>query len=454
MPSLPRWNACNSHSEQPGLSMSATSRPSQFVIRPEKDTFLNEENPFEAMMSRFDYAAQRLSLDVGLYKVLRSPEKQIIVSVPIHRDSGEVEVYTGYRVLHNTSRGPAKGGIRFDLNVTLDEVKALAAWMTWKCAVVNIPFGGAKGGVICDPPNLSNAELERITRRYTSAIIDTLGPDSDVPAPDMNTNERMMAWIMDTYSMHKRHTVTAVVTGKPVEMGGSLGRREATGRGCMLVTRQALNRLRMPVQGTRVVVQGFGNVGSVSAALMEQQGMKIIAVSDKSGGIYNPKGLRVREVIQHVRQHRFLSGYPEAETITNDQLLTLDCDVLVPAALENVITSHNARDIKARIICEGANGPTTAGADKILDENGVFVIPDILANAGGVTVSYFEWVQDRGGYFWDEDTVNQRLERIMVQSFEEVASMAGRHGINLRIGAYMQAIERVAAVHRLRGMYA
>jgi glutamate dehydrogenase (NAD(P)+) len=363
-------------------------------------------------------------------------------------------VYVGYRVLYNTSRGPAKGGIRFDLNVTLDEVKALAAWMTWKCAVVNIPFGGSKGGVVCDPATMSNPELERVTRRYTSAIIETLGPDSDVPAPDMNTNERMMAWIMDTYSMHKRHTVTAVVTGKPVEMGGSLGRREATGRGCMLVTRQALNRLRMPVQGSRVAVQGFGNVGSVSASLMEQQGMKIIAVSDKSGGIYNPKGLKIKEVLQHVRQHRFLSGYSEAEPITNDQLLTIDCDVLVPAAMENVITSHNAADIKARIICEGANGPTTAGADKILEESGVFVIPDILANAGGVTVSYFEWVQDRGGYFWDEDTVNQRLERIMVQSFDEVASMAGRHGINMRIGAYMQAIERVAAVHRLRGMYA
>lgn len=434
--------------------MTTVSRPNQDLIRPDKDKFLAEENPFEAMMSRFDYAAQRLSLDAGLYKVLRSPEKQVIVSVPILRDSGEVDVYTGYRVLYNTSRGPAKGGIRFDLNVTLDEVKALAAWMTWKCAVVNIPFGGSKGGVVCDPGTMSNTELERVTRRYTAAIIETLGPDSDVPAPDMNTNERIMAWIMDTYSMHKRHTVTAVVTGKPVEMGGSLGRREATGRGCMIVTRQALNRLRMPVQGTRVAVQGFGNVGSVSAALMEQQGMKIIAVSDKSGGIYNPNGLRIREVIQHVRQHRLLSGYPEAERITNDQLLTLDCDVLVPAALENVITSQNAREIKARIICEGANGPTTAGADKILEEKGVFVIPDILANAGGVTVSYFEWVQDRGGYFWDEDTVNQRLERIMVQSFEEVASMAGRHGINLRIGAYMQAIERVAAVHRLRGMYA
>jgi glutamate dehydrogenase (NAD(P)+) len=435
--------------------MTTVSRPNQDVIRPDKDSaLLAEGNPFEAMMSRFDYAAQRLSLDPGLYKVLRAPEKQIIVSVPVLRDNGEVDVYTGYRVLYNTSRGPAKGGIRFDTAVTLDEVTALAAWMTWKCAVVNIPFGGAKGGVVCDPFQLSNAELERITRRYTSAIIETLGPDSDVPAPDVNTNERVMAWIMDTYSMHKRHTVTAVVTGKPVEMGGSLGRREATGRGCMLVTREALKRLRMPVEGTRVAIQGFGNVGSVAAQLMESLGLMVVAVSDKSGGIYNPKGLRIRDVLQHYRQRRLLSDYKEAQHITNEELITLDCEVLVPAAMENVITSHNARDIKARIICEGANGPTTAGADKILEENGVFVIPDILANAGGVTVSYFEWVQDRGGYFWDEDTVNQRLERIMVESFEEVAGMAGRNGINLRIGAYMLAIERVAAVHRLRGMYA
>jgi glutamate dehydrogenase (NAD(P)+) len=435
--------------------MTTVSRSSQDVIRPDRESaMLAEENPFEAMMSRFDYAAQRLSLDPGLYKVLRAPEKQIIVSVPILRDNGETDVYTGYRVLYNTSRGPAKGGIRFDTAVTLDEVKALAAWMTWKCAVVNIPFGGSKGGVVCDPFQLSNGELERITRRYTSAIIDTLGPDSDVPAPDVNTNERVMAWIMDTYSMHKRHTVTAVVTGKPVEMGGSLGRREATGRGCMLVTREALKRLRMPVKGTRVAIQGFGNVGSVAAQLMENLGLMVVAVSDKSGGIYNPKGLKIRDLLQHSRQKRFLRDYKEAEHIPNEDLLTLDCEVLVPAAMENVITSHNAKDIKARIICEGANGPTTAGADKILEENGVFVIPDILANAGGVTVSYFEWVQDRGGYFWDEDTVNQRLERIMVESFEQVAGMAGRNGINLRIGAYMLAIERVAAVHRLRGMYA
>jgi glutamate dehydrogenase (NAD(P)+) len=434
--------------------MTATSRPSQTVIMPDKDRFLGEENPFEAMMSRFDFAAKTLNLEPGLYKILRHPEKQIIVSVPVQRDNGEVDVYTGYRVLYNTSRGPAKGGIRFDLQVTLDEVKALAAWMTWKCAVVNLPFGGAKGGVVCDPSTMSNAELEKLTRRYTSAIIETLGPDSDVPAPDVNTNERVMAWVMDTYSMHKRHTVTAVVTGKPVEMGGSLGRREATGRGCMIVTREALKRLGMKPQGTKVVVQGFGNVGSIAAELMEREGMTIIAVSDKSGGIYNPKGLVVADVLAHVRQNKFLKGYPKAQAISNEELLELPCDVLVPAALENVITAKNAANIKAKIICEGANGPTTAGADKILNEKGIFVIPDILANAGGVTVSYFEWVQDRGGYFWDEETVNNRLERIMVRSFGEVTSMADRYKVDNRIGAYMLAIDRVAAVHRLRGMYA
>jgi glutamate dehydrogenase (NAD(P)+) len=424
------------------------------VIRPDKDRFLGEENPFEAMMSRFDYAAQRLNLDPGLYQVLRQPEKQIITSVPIRKDNGDVEVFTGIRVIHNSSRGPAKGGIRFDMNVTLDEVKALAAWMTWKCAVVNIPFGGAKGGVICDPATLSMNELERLTRRYTSSIIEVLGPDSDVPAPDINTNERVMAWVMDTYSMHKRHTVTAVVTGKPVEMGGSLGRREATGRGCMLVTRQALARLGLPLQGARVAVQGFGNVGSVTADLLAKEGATIVAVCDKAGGVHNPKGLDVADMLAYVKEHKFLTGYPKGDAITNAELLTVDCDVLVPAATENVINSKNAGQIRAKIICEGANGPTTANADKILEDKGIFVIPDILANAGGVTVSYFEWVQDRGGYFWEEEVVNQRLERIMVRSFDEVVAMSDRHKLNLRIGAYMLAIERVAAVHQLRGMYA
>jgi len=429
-------------------------RTGQDVVRPEKDTFLGEENPFEAMMSRFDYAAKRLSLDAGLYKVLRNPEKQITVSIPVQRDGGDVDVFTGYRVLYNTSRGPAKGGIRFDMNVNLDEVTALAAWMTWKCAVVNIPFGGAKGGVICDPTTMSMGELERLTRRYTAAIIDTLGPDSDVPAPDVNTNERVMAWIMDTYSMHKRHTVTAVVTGKPVAMGGSEGRREATGRGCMIVTLEALKRLGMPVKGARVAVQGFGNVGSVAAGLLAAQGATIVAVGDKSGGLYNAKGFDVKDLVAWTREKKLLEGYAKGEAITNEQLLGCDCDVLVPAAMENVITSKNAGSIQAKIICEGANGPTTAKADAILEQKGIFVIPDILANAGGVTVSYFEWVQDRSGYFWDEDTVNRRLERIMVTSFDEVAGMADKHAVNMRIAAYMLSIDRVAAVHRLRGMYA
>ena len=424
------------------------------LIRPDKDTFLAEENPFEAMMERFDHAAQLLKLDPGLYKVLRNPEKQIITSVPIVRDNGEVEVYTGYRVLYNTSRGPAKGGIRFDLNVTLEEVKALAAWMTWKCALVNIPFGGSKGGVVCDPATMSMAELERVTRRYTSSIIETLGPDSDVPAPDVNTNERVMAWIMDTYSMHKRHTVTAVVTGKPVEMGGSLGRREATGRGCMFVTREALARLGLSLKGARVAVQGFGNVGSVTADQLAREGAVIVAVSDKSGGLHRPQGLDIGDVLKWVRERRQLAGYPQADAIPNDQVLTLDCDVVVPAATENVITRKNAPHIKAKIICEGANGPTSAAADKILEDKGVFVIPDILANAGGVTVSYFEWVQDRGGYFWDEDTVNRRLEAILVRSFGEVMAMAAKHKVANRVASYIVAVDRVAAMHRLRGMYA
>jgi len=427
---------------------------SDTIVRPDKDTFLDEENPFEAMMLRFDRAAELLDLEPGLYKVLRHPEKQIIVSVPVLKDNGEVEVYTGYRVLYNTSRGPAKGGIRFDMQVTLEEVKALAAWMTWKCAVVNIPFGGAKGGVVCDPHTMSAGELEKLTRRYTAGIISMLGPDSDVPAPDVNTNERVMAWIMDTYSMHVGHTTTAVVTGKPVEMGGSLGRREATGRGCMIVTREALAHLGMPVVGTTVAVQGFGNVGSVAAQLLQREGCKIVAIGDRSVSIYDPNGIDVDDAIAHVKKNRSLDGYNRGEVISGADLLTLDVDVLLPAALENVITTKNAGQIRARIICEGANGPTTAAADSILEENGVFVIPDILANAGGVTVSYFEWVQDRGGYFWTEQLVNDRLRDIMVNSFHDVLVLSKQHKVNMRTAAYMLAISRVATVHRLRGIYA
>jgi len=428
--------------------------PSDTIVRPDKDTFLDEENPFEAMMLRFDRAAELLDLEPGLYKVLRNPEKQVIVSIPVLKDNGEVEVYTGYRVLYNTSRGPAKGGIRFDMQVTLEEVKALAAWMTWKCAVVNIPFGGAKGGVVCDPHIMSAAELERLTRRYTAGIIATLGPDSDVPAPDVNTNERVMAWIMDTYSMHVGHTTTAVVTGKPIEMGGSLGRREATGRGCMIVTKEALAHLGMPVIGTTVAVQGFGNVGSVAAQLLHREGCKVVSIGDRSVSIYDRNGIDVDDAIAHVKKHRSLDGYTKGEVISGADLLTLDVDVLVPAALENVITTKNAASIRARVICEGANGPTTAAADSILEENGVFVIPDILANAGGVTVSYFEWVQDRGGYFWTEQLVNDRLRDIMVNSFADVLSLSKQHRVNMRTAAYMLSISRVATVHRLRGIYA
>ncbi|HJU90327.1 MAG TPA: Glu/Leu/Phe/Val dehydrogenase [Gemmatimonadaceae bacterium] len=428
--------------------------PTHRIVRPDKDRFLNEENPFEAMMSRFDRAAELLDLEPGLYKILRHPEKQIIISVPVMLDNGDIEVFTGYRVLHNTSRGPAKGGIRFDMQVTLDEVKALAAWMTWKCAVVNIPFGGAKGGVICDPLKLSVGELERLTRRYTAGIISLLGPDSDVPAPDVNTNERVMAWVMDTYSMHVRHTVTAVVTGKPVEMGGSLGRREATGRGVMIVTREALRNLGMPIVGSTVAVQGFGNVGSVAAQLLQREGCVIKAISDRSGGLVNEKGVDIDDAISWVKENKSLEGYRKGERISNDDLLKLDVDVLVPAALENVITTKNAGDVRAKVIAEGANGPTTAAADTILDEKGIFVIPDILANAGGVTVSYFEWVQDRGGYFWTEDSVNDRLLQIMQRSFTDVLELSRRHRVNMRTAAYMLSISRVATVHRLRGIYA
>jgi glutamate dehydrogenase (NAD(P)+) len=429
--------------------MEAASKPA--VLKPAD---ADEENPFEAMMQRFDRAAELLSLDPGIYRILRHPEKQIITSIPVVMDNGEIDVFRGYRVLYNTSRGPAKGGIRYDLGVTLDEVTALAAWMTWKCAVVDVPFGGAKGGVVCDPFRLSSAELERLTRRYTAALLEVLGPESDVPAPDVNTNEQIMAWIMDTYSMHKRHTVTAVVTGKPVAMGGSRGRREATGRGVMLVVKEALRAQHIPLHGTTLAVQGFGNVGSVAAKLLEREGLTVLAVSDKTGGVYNPNGIIVDEALEWIRKNRFLEGFPNGEPISNEQILELNVDVLVPAALENVITRRNAARIKAKVIAEGANGPTTAPADAILDEKGVFVIPDILANAGGVTVSYFEWVQNREGYYWSEGTVNDRLREVMIRAFNDVVSYSKQHNVNLRTASYMLSIDRVAAVHRLRGVYA
>ncbi|MBK9708518.1 MAG: Glu/Leu/Phe/Val dehydrogenase [Acidobacteria bacterium] len=415
---------------------------------------MREENPFESMMSRFDHAAQLLKLDPDLYKVLRVPNREITIYIPVFMDNGHIEVYTGYRVQHNFARGPAKGGIRYAPDVTLDEVRALAAWMTWKCAVVNIPFGGAKGGIICDPAQMSKGELEKLTRRYTAELIDFIGPERDVPAPDMNTNEQTMAWIMDTYSMHARHTVTAVVTGKPVDLSGSKGRLEATGRGLLIVVEEAVKKLGLKPSNTRVVVQGSGNVGGVAAKLMHQAGYKVIALSDIYGGIHNPNGLDIPDVMAYLEKHRTLEKYPNAEAVSNMDLLELDCEVLLPAATENQITSQNANKIKCRILAEGANGPTTAAADDILERKGVFVIPDILANAGGVTCSYFEWVQDRMGYFWKEDVVNERLKDIMVESFNDVVKYAETHGVNNRIAAYMLAIDRVAYVTRLRGIYA
>jgi glutamate dehydrogenase (NAD(P)+) len=413
-----------------------------------------ETNPWVSAEARFDEAAELLGLDEGLRKILRMPALELKVSVPVLLDDGRYEVFTGYRVHHSIVRGPAKGGIRFAPDVTLDEVRALSAWMTWKCAVVNIPFGGAKGGVICDPDVLSLGELERITRRYTSEIMDIIGPDRDVPAPDINTNPQTMAWIMDTYSMHVRHTVTGVVTGKPLALGGSRGRTEATGRGCMIVTLQALRQLGLELAKTRVVIQGFGNVGGMSAKLMARSGFKIICIIEYDGAVYNPAGLDIEALMQHRNETGSITGFSGGEDIDRESAFFLDCDVLLPAAKENVITSANADRIKARIICEGANGPTTSEADAILAEKKIFVIPDILANAGGVTVSYFEWVQDRQGFFWNEQLVNGRLEEIMVNSFRDVVSYAEKHRVHNRLAAYMLAIDRVASAMQTRGLYA
>ncbi len=413
-----------------------------------------EANPWVSAEARFDEAAELLGLDEGLRKILRSPALELKVSVPVLLDDGRYEVFTGYRVHHSIVRGPAKGGIRFAPDVTLDEVRALAAWMTWKCAVVNIPFGGAKGGVICEPDVLSPTELERITRRYTSEIMDIIGPERDVPAPDINTNPQTMAWIMDTYSMHMRHTVTGVVTGKPLALGGSAGRTEATGRGCMIVTMQALRRFGLDVASTRVVIQGFGNVGGMSAKLMARSGFKIVCIIEYDGAVYNTKGLDIEALMKHRHDTGSITGFAGGEDIDRETAFFLDCDVLLPAAKENVITSANADRIKAKIICEGANGPTTSEADAILAEKKIFVIPDILANAGGVTVSYFEWVQDRQGFFWNEQLVNGRLEEIMVNSFKDVVSFADKHQVNNRLAAYMLAIDRVASALQTRGLYA
>jgi len=406
------------------------------------------------MMKRFDVAAEILELEPGLYNYLKTPAKQIITSIPIQMDDGRIEIFEGYRVIHNEVLGPSKGGIRYAPDVTIDEVKALAAWMTWKCAVMNIPFGGAKGAVKCDVTKLTKIEIEKITRRYTSNLLDVFGPDRDIPAPDMNTNEQVMAWIMDTYSMHMRRTETAVVTGKPLILGGSLGRREATGRGCMIVTLGAMEKLGIKAKGAAIAVQGFGNVGSVSAQLLSEQGCRIVGISDVSGAYYNRNGIDIAKALEWTAKHKTLAGFKGGETISQDELLELECEVLVPAAKEEQITASNAGRIRAKIITEGANGPTDASADPILQEKGILVIPDILANAGGVTVSYFEWAQDRAGYFWTLDRVNRRLERMMRQSFDSVYASAGKHNVTLRIGAYILAIDKVATTLRVRGIYA
>ncbi len=424
------------------------------VVYKEPAPIADKENPFESMMQRFDVAAEMLELERGVYEYLKTPVKQVTVSIPIQMDNGEIEVFEGYRVIHNDALGPSKGGIRYAPDITLDEIKALAAWMTWKCSIANIPFGGAKGGVKCDPTRLTEVELEKITRRFTANMLDVFGPDKDIPAPDMNTNEQIMAWIMDTYSMHTRRTENAVVTGKPLIIGGSLGRREATGRGVMVSTLAALAKRGMNPKQATCAVQGFGNVGSVSAKLLSEQGLKVVAVSDVSGGYYNKAGIDINRAMEWVQKHRTLANSSVGDSISNEELLELDVDVLVPAAKEDQITARNASKIKAKIIVEGANGPTTAKADPILDSNGILVVPDILANSGGVTVSYFEWVQDRQGFFWTLDRVNHRLERMMHEAFTNVFRSAEKYNVSMRLGAYILAIDKVAKTLKVRGIYA
>ncbi len=409
---------------------------------------------FKAMLQEFDEAARLLKLDPGIWNILTHPKRQIIVSCPVQMDNGEIEVFTGYRVQYNITLGPAKGGIRYHPDVTLDEVTALAAWMTWKCAIAHIPFGGGKGGIVCDPTRLSRRELEAPTRRYVAEIIDAIGPEKDVPAPDVNTDDQVMAWVMDTYSMHVGHTETAVVTGKPIELGGSLGRREATGRGVMIVTREAAKHRGLDITNATIAIQGFGNVGSVSADLLSRLGGKIVAITDARGGVYNPAGLDIPKMLEYAAQHKTIDDFPGGEPLTNEELFALDADILIPAALENQITIENAGTVRARIVIEAANGPTTPEANNILYDRGLFVVPDILANSGGVTVSYFEWVQDRYGYFWEESEVNARLEKKMHEAFHDVLQTSLKYNVDMRTAAYIVAIARVGTVTRVRGMYA
>lgn len=416
---------------------------------------VDRENPLESMMSRFNVAADILGLDDATYNVLKAADKQVIVHIPVTMDNGEVRVFEGYRVVHNTVLGPSKGGIRYDKNVHLDEVKALAAWMTWKCAVVDLPYGGAKGGIICDPTTMSAGEIERLTRAYTLAMKDVFGPDRDIPAPDMGTGPREMAWLMDEFSKTVGATTPAVVTGKPLVMGGSLGRTEATGRGVMVSALAAMRKLGMEPGQSSAAVQGFGNVGSWAAKLLCEQGVKIKAVSDVSGAYWNDEGINIDEAIAYKNAHKGrLDGYQGATLMANaDDLLLADVDVLVPAAVEDVITEHNAHDIKAKLIVEGANGPTSASADPIINEKGIMVVPDILANSGGVTVSYFEWVQNRQGFKWTEEMVTERADRIMSDAFEKVYATSQKYNVPMRIAAYVVAIDKVAQTYKFRGSF-
>jgi len=413
-------------------------------------------NVYQNAEARFEVAANKLGLEQGVYRYLKYPDKEITLYIPVGMDNGQLEVFTGYRVLHSTVRGPGKGGIRFAPDVTIDEVRALSAWMTWKCAVVDIPFGGAKGGIICDPRKMSRGELERLTRRYTAELSDWLGPERDVPAPDVGSNEQTMAWVMDTYAMHARQATTAVVTGKPIELGGSRGRREATGRGVMICVDKAITKLGLRKEEARVIVQGFGNVGSLAAELMQRASYRIIGLADIGGGLYNENGFDVPKVLEWVyKQRKPLQEFPGGGIkMSARDVLFQPCDVLIPAAIENQITEQNAHKVQCKILCEGANGPTTWQADAIIDNKGIFTVPDILGNAGGVTVSYFEWVQDRQGFFWRESEVNERLLDVMERAFDEVVRYAETHRVNNRIAAYMLAIDRVATALKLRGIYA
>ncbi len=414
----------------------------------------DKENPFESMMSRFHIAAQALGLDDEVYNVLKSPAKQVVVSLPITMDDGSIQVFEGYRVIHSNILGPSKGGVRYDLGVSLDEVKALAAWMTWKCAVVDIPYGGAKGGIKCNPRAMSAGEIERLTRGYTSAMAEIFGPDRDIPAPDMGTGPREMAWLMDEFSRARGMTINAVVTGKPIVLGGSLGRSEATGRGVMVSTMAAMEKLRINPYHATCAVQGFGNVGSFASLLLEERGLKIVAISDLSGAYYNENGISIKDAIDYRNENDgTLEGFKGAETISGEDLLTLPVDVLVPAATEDVINMTNSNKIQAKMIVEGANGPTSSKADQVINDKGIMVVPDILANAGGVTVSYFEWVQNRLGYKWTGERVNRRSDRIMKDAFDHVYNASKAYNVSLRIAAYIVAIDKVAKTYKWRGGY-